>query len=185
MKTFSNRMQNLINRKYAAATLSYNESPFQQLSKELAMKTVKLLALAAALAVSLSACAYDDYYDRDYNGNGSYDQDYKRDRDYDRVREREQRRQDRRETPDRRFECRNGMTATVKYSAGIDRINLFVDTVGQEITLNRSRAASGELYTAGNGFYGKRTEWHQKGGSGILSLTDPYGNFVETTCRIR
>lgn len=80
-----------------------------------------------------------------------------------------------------RFECKNGMTAVVKY-LGNDTISLSVDTVGAEVKLSQAVSGSGERYTNSKGFYNKATEWHQKGNLGYLTLNDPYGNLVETSC---
>lgn len=80
-----------------------------------------------------------------------------------------------------KFECKKGMTATVKY-LGNDTISLVVDTIGAEIKLTQAVSGSGERFVNNNGFYNKTTEWHQKGNSGYFVFTDPYGNTVETSC---
>lgn len=80
-----------------------------------------------------------------------------------------------------KFECKKGMTATVKY-LGNDTISLAVDTIGAEIKLTQAVSGSGERFVNNNGFYNKTTEWHQKGNSGYFTFTDPYGNTVETSC---
>lgn len=85
--------------------------------------------------------------------------------------------------PDQVFTCKNGMTATVKHNAGEDKIRLFVNTVESSAILTIAPSASGERYTNANGFYNKPTEFHFKGKEGHLSLQDPYGNKVNTTCR--
>lgn len=80
-----------------------------------------------------------------------------------------------------KFECKKGMTATVKY-LGNDTISLAVDTIGAEIKLTQAVSGSGERFVNNNGFYNKTTEWHQKGNSGYFTFADPYGNVVETSC---
>ena len=35
------------------------------------------------------------------------------------------------------------------------------------------------------GLFGKGAEWHEKNGEAFFSFTDPYGNRVETSCRVR
>ena len=44
----------------------------------------------------------------------------------------------------KRFECDNGMTATVKYGSGA--INLAVDTMGKSAVLNQAMSASGVVF---------------------------------------
>lgn len=85
--------------------------------------------------------------------------------------------------PDQVFTCKNGMTATVKHNAGEDKIRLYVNTVESSTILSLAPSGSGERYTNANGFYNKPTEFHFKGKEGHLSLQDPYGNKVNTSCR--
>lgn len=85
--------------------------------------------------------------------------------------------------PDQVFTCRNGMTATVRHNVGEDKIRLYVNTVESSTILSLAPSGSGERYTNANGFYNKPTEFHFKGKEGHLSLQDPYGNKVNTSCR--
>lgn len=84
--------------------------------------------------------------------------------------------------PDEFYECKKGMGVKVKY-LGNSRISIAMDTDSRATAvLSQTRAASGELYTNPQGLYGKRTEWHQKGGETVFEFSDPYGNLTETTC---
>lgn len=85
--------------------------------------------------------------------------------------------------PDEQFVCRNGMTATVKY-VGNSRIAVSIDTDNRTVAvMPQVRAASGEMYAANNGLYGKPTQWHQKDGEAAFLFHDPHGNKTETVCR--
>lgn len=85
--------------------------------------------------------------------------------------------------PDQVFHCKNGMTATVKYNVGEDKIRLFVDTIESSAILSLAPSGSGERYVSANAFYNKPAEFHFKGKDGNLSFQDPYGNKVNTSCR--
>lgn len=86
--------------------------------------------------------------------------------------------------PDEHYSCRNGMGVTIQY-IGNDRIALSLNTDNKaRAVLSQTRAASGELYTAAQGLYGKPTEWHQKAGEAVFAFSDPYGNKTQTFCRI-
>ncbi|MDO4775997.1 MAG: MliC family protein [Cardiobacteriaceae bacterium] len=80
------------------------------------------------------------------------------------------------------FSCQNGLAIAVN-SLGTERVELHLDD--QRAVLQIAVAASGERYTADKGLFGNATEWHQKGGEGMLEFVDPYGNRVETVCRSR
>ena len=81
----------------------------------------------------------------------------------------------------KRFECDNGMTATVKYSSGA--INLSVDTMGKSAVLNQAVSASGVRYASNSAFYGNPTEWHEKAGrEAYFEFSGSDGSKVSTTC---
>lgn len=80
------------------------------------------------------------------------------------------------------FSCQNGLAIAVN-SLDTERVELSLDD--QRAVLQIAVAASGERYTSSQGLFGNATEWHQKGGEGILEFVDPYGNRVETVCRSR
>ena len=81
----------------------------------------------------------------------------------------------------KRFECDNGMTATVKYSSGA--INLSVDTMGKSAVLNQAVSASGVRYASNSAFYGNPAEWHEKAGrEAYFEFSGSDGSKVSTTC---
>ncbi len=79
------------------------------------------------------------------------------------------------------FRCDNGANVTVS-PLGEDHVRLFLDHERAELAIGP--AASGELYTAHSGLFGKHTEWHRKGGEAVLEYT-PGDATVTTVCRIR
>ena len=81
----------------------------------------------------------------------------------------------------KRFECDNGMTATVKYSSGA--INLSVDTMDKSAVLNQAVSASGVRYASNSAFYGNPAEWHEKAGrEAYFEFSGSDGSKVSTTC---
>lgn len=81
----------------------------------------------------------------------------------------------------KRFECDNGMTATVKYSSGA--INLSVDTMGKSAVLNQAVSASGVRYASNSAFYGNPAEWHEKAGrEAYFEFSGSDGGVVNTNC---
>ena len=81
----------------------------------------------------------------------------------------------------KRFECDNGMTATVKYSSGA--INLSVDTMGKSAVLNQAVSASGVRYASNSAFYGNPAEWHEKAGrEAYFEFSGSDGSVVNTNC---
>ena len=81
----------------------------------------------------------------------------------------------------KRFECDNGMTATVKYSSGA--INLSVDTMGKSAVLNQAVSASGVRYASHSAFYGNPAEWHEKAGrEAYFEFSGSDGGVVNTNC---
>ncbi len=81
----------------------------------------------------------------------------------------------------KRFECDNGMTATVKYSSGA--INLSVDTMGKSAVLNQAMSASGVRYASNSAFYDNPAEWHEKAGrEAYFEFSGSDGSKVSTTC---
>lgn len=80
------------------------------------------------------------------------------------------------------FACENGLSVRVRHLNN-QQIELRLDD--KRAVLSSAVAASGERYTASNGLFGRGAEWHQKGGEAFFGFTDPYGNQVETSCRVR
>lgn len=81
----------------------------------------------------------------------------------------------------KRFECDNGMTATVKYGSGA--INLAVDTMGKSAVLNQAMSASGVRYASDSAFYGNPAEWHEKAGrEAYFEFSGSDGSVVNTNC---
>lgn len=78
-----------------------------------------------------------------------------------------------------RFQCQNGLTLQVRFLS-TDKAEIQLDN--QRAVLTNAVAASGERYVSRKGLFGRNTEWHQKGGEGMLNFVDPYGNAVETSC---
>ena len=73
----------------------------------------------------------------------------------------------------KRFECDNGMTATVKY----------VDTMGKSAVLNQAMSASGVRYASNSAFYGNPAEWHEKAGrEAYFEFSGSDGSVVNTNC---
>ncbi|WP_274585079.1 MliC family protein [Neisseria leonii] len=82
--------------------------------------------------------------------------------------------------PAETFRCENGATVRVS-PAGEDHVRL---SLGNAHTrLAAQRAASGNLYTAQQGLFGKPTEWHVKGGEAAFEYTSAAGAAVVTVCR--
>lgn len=84
------------------------------------------------------------------------------------------------------YVCENGMTVKAQYlqTPQENRVKLSVDTMELSTVLPQAVSGSGERY-AGNGFYDKPTEWHEKAGEAAFMFTDPYGNQTETVCRVK
>lgn len=82
----------------------------------------------------------------------------------------------------KRFACENGLDLAVN-TLGTEGVE--VEMEGQRAVLQIARSGSGERYVADKGLFGNATEWHQKGGEGMLEFVDPYGNKVGTVCRSR
>ena len=84
------------------------------------------------------------------------------------------------------YVCENGMTVKAQYlqTPQENRVKLSVDTMELSTVLPQAVSGSGERY-AGNGFYNKPTEWHEKAGEAAFTFTDPYGNQTETVCRVK
>ena len=81
----------------------------------------------------------------------------------------------------KRFECDNGMTATVKYSSGA--INLSVDTMGKSAVLNQAVSAAGVRYASNSAFSGNPAEWHEKAGrEAYFEFSGSDGGVVNTNC---
>ena len=78
------------------------------------------------------------------------------------------------------FGCQNGFTVQVA-RADTDRIAVEYGLQDQRsrAELTAAVSGSGERYVSRD----KKTTWHQKGGDGILSFADRYGNVTETVCR--
>ena len=83
-----------------------------------------------------------------------------------------------------RFECENGVGGSLSQT-DVNGLRISLSTDSQSAHLQRVRAASGALFASDNGLYGKRTEWHEKNGEAVFQFADPYGNVVETRCRLK
>ena len=83
-----------------------------------------------------------------------------------------------------RFECENGVGGSLSQT-DVNGLRISLNTDSQSAHLPRVRAASGALFASDNGLYGKRTEWHEKNGEAVFQFADPYGNVVETRCRLK
>lgn len=90
------------------------------------------------------------------------------------------------QAPNTSYICENGMTVKAQYlqTPQENRVKLSVDTMELSTVLPQAVSGSGERY-AGNGFYDKPTEWHEKAGEAAFMFTDPYGNQTETVCRVK
>lgn len=90
------------------------------------------------------------------------------------------------QAPNTSYVCENGMTVKAQYlqTPQENRVKLSVDTMELSTVLPQAVSGSGERY-AGNGFYDKPTEWHEKAGEAAFMFTDPYGNQTETVCRVK
>lgn len=95
-----------------------------------------------------------------------------------------QNRMDERNERNARFECENGVGGSLSQT-DVNGLRISLNTDSQSTHLPRVRAASGALFASDNGLYGKRTEWHEKNGEAVFQFADPYGNVVETRCRLR
>ena len=95
-----------------------------------------------------------------------------------------QNRMDERNERNARFECENGVGGSLSQT-DVNGLRISLNTDSQSAHLPRVRAASGALFASDNGLYGKRTEWHEKNGEAVFQFADPYGNVVETRCRLK
>ena len=95
-----------------------------------------------------------------------------------------QNRMDERNERNARFECENGVGGSLSQT-DVNGLRISLNTDSQSAYLPRVRAASGALFASDNGLYGKRTEWHEKNGEAVFQFADPYGNVVETRCRLK
>ena len=95
-----------------------------------------------------------------------------------------QNRMDERNERNARFECENGVGGSLSQT-NVNGLRISLSTDSQSAHLQRVRAASGALFASDNGLYGKRTEWHEKNGEAVFQFADPYGNVVETRCRLK
>ncbi|MDO4696853.1 MAG: MliC family protein [Neisseria sp.] len=79
------------------------------------------------------------------------------------------------------FKCDNGSDVLVHYQ-NADRIVIAHGKGSQRdiIPMNRTRAASGELYVSAD----RKIEWHQKNKEAVFGLTNHQGQPVSTICRI-
>ena len=136
----------------------------------------KILPLLAASLI-LAACAVTDGYDDDD--------------DYGRREHRHEHRHDSHRHGGRHdhsygrtdsYNCENGLSVRVRQLGG-DRIERALDD--KRAILNAAVSGSGERYTAGSGLFGRGAEWHSKGNEAYFEFTDPYGNKVNTSCRLR
>ena len=154
------------------------------------MKSKVLLAVAAAL--SLGACVAPDM-DYDFERGSRHEHRHERRYDnrndnYDRneMRREERRYEENRRTSESRrlrtFSCENGLSVDVR-NLNNDQLELRLDD--KRAVLSSDVSGSGSRYTSNRGLFGKGAEWHEKNGEASFSFTDPYGNRVETSCRVR
>lgn len=165
------------------------------------MKAKIFLAVAAAL--TLGACVAPDY---DFDSDGRYDSRYERDRGYDDRDDmrrgerryddrhddrryddrREERREERRRTSESRrwqsYSCENGLSVQAR-NLNNNQLELRLDD--KRAVLSSDVSGSGSRYTSNRGLFGKGAEWHEKNGEAFFAFTDPYGNQVDTSCRVR
>ena len=133
---------------------------------------IKLISLIAVSAVALAACAGSE---NPAANNGP------RDSAMDNMPMQQQQAMNPKVGGTKRFECDNGMTATVKYGSGA--INLAVDTMGKSAVLNQAVSASGVRYASNSAFYGNPAEWHEKAGrEAYFEFSGSDGSKVSTTC---
>ena len=79
------------------------------------------------------------------------------------------------------FSCENGLSVYIRNLDG-DRIELALDD--KRAVLTRAVSGSGVRYVSSSGLFGKGAEWHAKANEGFFGFVDPYGNRVETSCRL-
>ncbi|WP_373795799.1 MliC family protein [Neisseria dentiae] len=158
------------------------------------MKAKLCLSVAAALMLSACVAPYDyDYYDDDrtrIEDDRRYDDRNRRDddRDDDRYDNRDNRsnrydhdNRNSKASQGTRYSCRNGLSVSIR-QLDSDRIELRLDDKRTVMTIAPS--GSGSRYVSNRGLFGTGAQWHEKGGSAMFDFTDPYGNEVETTCRV-
>jgi hypothetical protein len=80
-----------------------------------------------------------------------------------------------------RFSCENGLSVYIR-NLDNDRIELALDD--KRAILTRAVSGSGVRYVSSSGLFGKGAEWHAKANEGFFGFVDPYGNRVETSCRL-
>lgn len=138
------------------------------------MKLHTIIAVAVSGLV-LTACAGMDNEPRQHDRHEQH-----RGNRYENA----QNRMDERNERNARFECENGVGGSLSQT-DVNGLRISLNTDSQSAHLPRVRAASGALFASDNGLYGKRTEWHEKNGEAVFQFADPYGNVVETRCRLR
>ncbi len=137
------------------------------------MKLHTIIAVAVSGLV-LTACAGMDNEPREPRQHERHEHRH----------EHAQNRMDERNERNARFECENGVGGSLSQT-DVNGLRISLNTDSQSAHLSRVRAASGALFASDNGLYGKRTEWHEKNGEAVFQFADPYGNVVETRCRLK
>ena len=137
------------------------------------MKLHTIIAVAVSGLV-LTACAGMDNEPREPRQHERHEHRH----------EQAQNRMDERNERNARFECENGVGGSLSQT-DVNGLRISLNTDSQSAHLPRVRAASGALFASDNGLYGKRTEWHEKNGEAVFQFADPYGNVVETRCRLK
>ena len=137
------------------------------------MKLHTIIAVAVSGLV-LTACAGMDNEPREPRHHERHEHRH----------EHAQNRMDERNERNARFECENGVGGSLSQT-DVNGLRISLNTDSQSAHLPRVRAASGALFASDNGLYGKRTEWHEKNGEAVFQFADPYGNVVETRCRLK
>ena len=137
------------------------------------MKLHTIIAVAVSGLV-LTACAGMDNEPREPRQHERHEHRH----------EHAQNRMDERNERNARFECENGVGGSLSQT-DVNGLRISLNTDSQSAHLQRVRAASGALFASDNGLYGKRTEWHEKNGEAVFQFADPYGNVVETRCRLK
>ena len=142
------------------------------------MKLHTIIAVAVSGLV-LTACAGMDNEPREPRHQERHHQER-----HEHRHEHAQNRMDERNERTARFECENGVGGSLSQT-DVNGLRISLNTDSQSAHLPRVRAASGALFASDNGLYGKRTEWHEKNGEAVFQFADPYGNVVETRCRLK
>ncbi|MDO4696390.1 MAG: MliC family protein [Neisseria sp.] len=81
------------------------------------------------------------------------------------------------------FICENGETVKIKV---LNTEQVLLEMKGRFATMKLAESASGSLYQADSGLYGKGGEWHLgKRGEAYFAYTDAAGRESGTACRLK